>query len=128
MKEVWVNIKGYEGAYQVSNLGNVRSVDREILMSHGGIKFLEGKMLKLNEDNLGYLRVNLYDKKKNKKTWRVHQLVGINFLDNEDGHTYVNHINRDKLDNRVENLVWVSRYENNSRGATVLNELLKERK
>ena len=78
MEEIWVDIKGYEGLYQVSNLGKVRSVDREVIRN-GRITKLKGKVLKQNVDSKGYLCVNL-SKENKTKTVRVHRLIAIAFI------------------------------------------------
>lgn len=91
-KEEWKDIKGYEGAYQVSNLGRVRNTV---------------KILSLCTDNQGYLKLNLYSNGK-RKTVRVHRLVAEAFIDNTNNHKYINHKDENKLNNKAENLEWCS--------------------
>ena len=98
--EFWRDIQGYEGLYQVSNTGQVKSLHRN------------GKLLKITPDKYGYLKVNL-SKEGKKKTFRIHRLVAAAFLPNEENLPEVDHINNDKTDNRVCNLQWISRVENN---------------
>lgn len=100
--EEWRDIKGYEG-YQVSNLGNVRSLDRWITYKNGGKRFWKGKTLKPNLIQ-GYLYVFLYKKEAKPKIFRIHRLVAEAFIPNPDNLPQVNHINERKTDNRVENL------------------------
>lgn len=97
-KEYWRDIVGYEGLYQVSNWGRVRSLARN------GTK---GKILKPRLRSDGYLQVSLCKdgKQLNKK---VHRLVAEAFLDNPNNLPEVNHLSEDKTDNRVQNLCWVS--------------------
>lgn len=90
--EEWRDIKGYEGLYQVSTMGRVKS-----------IRYGKERILKPNEDGWGYFRVRLF-KNGQRKAYKVHRLVAEAFLDNPDNLPQVNHKNEDKSDNRVENL------------------------
>ena len=105
--EVWKDIKGYEGVYQVSNQGRVRSLDR--LNSAG--KRMKGSIRRQSKNSNGYLYVNLC---LNGKSFNcsVHRLVAITFIPNPDNKYTVNHKNENKEDNRVENLEWMSLQEN----------------
>lgn len=97
--EFWKDIEGYEGLYQVSNIGQVKSLKRN-------------KILKPAPNSCGYLQVCLHKNGK-QKTFRIHRLVAEAFLPNEDELPEVDHINSDKTDNRVANLQWISHVENN---------------
>ena len=103
--EIWKDIEGYEGLYQVSSLGRVRSLPR---------KGTSGKILRPGTNTKGYLFVILYKDGKT-KCYKVHRLVAQAFVPNDDPEhkTQVNHINdEDKSDNRVSNLNWMSPKEN----------------
>ena len=97
--EEWKVIEDYP-KYEVSNLGNVRSTCRTLL-----------RILRPGMMTSGYLFVQLCNEGKN-KNYSVHRLVGRAFLPNPDNLNEIDHINRNRLDNRVENLRWVSRSDN----------------
>lgn len=96
--EIWKDIEGYEGLYQISNLGRVKSLNYN--------RTNQEKILKQIKDRGGYFKVNLW-KNGNQKTYQVHRLVANAFIDNPNNHPTVNHINEDKTDNRVYNLEWM---------------------
>ena len=110
--EIWKNIKGYEGLYQVSNKGNVKSLNR--FRSNGGV--LKERVLKQSNDGHGYLKVGLC---KNSKinSIKVHKLVAISFLDHipKGYEIVVDHINNIKTDNKIENLELITNRENCSK-------------
>ena len=107
MKEIWKDIKDYEHKYQVSNLGNVRSLSR--IDSRGYNK--TGKMLKGRNDGRGYLKVALYTDGK-PKNLRIHRLVVMAFLgDIKEGYE-VNHIDLNKQNNKLNNLELLTPTEN----------------
>lgn len=108
--ETWKDIEGYEGEYQVSNLGRVKSLNKKVLAKNNNIATKRGRVLKLREYQ-GYYYVCL-SSKNSKKMCRVHILVAKAFIPNSEQKRTVNHINGNKLDNRVENLEWLSVKEN----------------
>ncbi|MGE8207823.1 NUMOD4 motif-containing HNH endonuclease [Heyndrickxia sp. NPDC080065] len=117
--EIWKDILGYVGLYQISNLGRVKSVQRKVPF-YGGFRTYPEK-IKVLEDLKGYKRVNLYKNSKLKK-FLVHRLVAETLLGEQDETMQVNHINGITSDNRVENLEWTTVQENAHHKTTVLNK------
>lgn len=104
--ETWKDIQGYEGIYQISSYGQVRSLDR-----FDGIRYRKGQLIALAMKKNGYLQVGL--RKDGKRKWfGVHRLVAIHFIDNPLNKSQVNHIDCNKQNNHVSNLEWVSPEEN----------------
>lgn len=101
--EIWKDIQGYEGLYQVSNLGNVKS------LNWGNKGY--ARNLYLKKHNKGYLQVELA-KDGIKKMFTVHRLVALHFVDGYANGLVVNHRNENKRDNRAENLEWCTHSEN----------------
>lgn len=115
MIEIWKDIEGWRGCYQVSNTGRVRSVDRIITCSRNGDKLVKGKILVLRDDKDGYKVVHLRDAStKRNKLLKVHRLVAFAFIPNPLNKSQIDHINGVRDDNRVENLRWCSASENNN--------------
>lgn len=121
MEEVWKDVIGFEYLYEVSSEGRVRSKDRLYTDSIGRVTKKAGKYLKLCNTASGYLKVCL--SKENKKYHKVvHRLVAEAFIDIIKGKLYVNHKDLDKVNNRVENLEWVTPRENNIHYKTTKSE------
>ena len=114
MEEIWKDIKNYEG-YQVSNFGRIRSLDRMVNCPLNGKRLIKGKILKPGRGSNGYLSVNLCGSTNN-----VHKLVAEAFIPNPENKPCIDHINTDKMDNRVENLRWVTHKENMNNPQTLL--------
>ena len=114
MEEVWKDIQGYEGIYQVSNLGNVRSVDRcvECVDSY---RHYKGRIMRLNKRKNGYLDICLR-RQDNKVRPLVHRLVAEAFIPNPEKLPCVNHKDENKENNRVDNLEWCTEAYNNNYG------------
>lgn len=111
MKEIWKDIKDYEGLYQVSNLGNVKALDRIIKDStRERTQRLKSHILKPTDNGRGYQIVSL--NKNGRKNKYVHRLVAETFIDNPDNKKEVNHKDLNKKNNCVENLEWVTQIEN----------------
>ena len=107
MKEIWKDIKNYEGHYQVSNLSRVKSLN----YNHTG----KEKILKLNKDKDGYLQVTLC-KNNIKKVYKVHRLVAQAFIPNPNNLPQINHKDENKTNNNVDNLEWCDRKYNQNYG------------
>lgn len=111
MEEVWKDIEGYEGLYQVSNLGRVRSVDRYVRTSRGnGLKPVKGKIIKQAVLS-GYVCVRLHKNNK-EKTHLVHRLVANAFIPNHNNLPEINHKDENKQNNLISNLEWCDRAYN----------------
>lgn len=109
--EVWKDIPNYKGVYQVSSLGNVKSLDRIITKSIGVSYIRKGKLCKLSKSNLGYMTVGftISNIKINKY---VHRLVAEVFIENLELKPQVNHIDCNKQNNKINNLEWCTNSEN----------------
>ena len=121
MNEIWKDIEGYDGAYQVSNMGRVKSVARLTtrLNQFGVHEYrIPEKVLRQRMGTSGYLCVNLHHDGK-QVTEMIHRLVALHFCKGyADGMT-VNHIDEVKTNNRADNLEWVTQKENNNHGTGI---------
>lgn len=98
--EIWKDIKGYEGIYQISNLGKIRS-----------LKYDKSKIRKIYKDSNGYLEIDLWNKGK-RKMFLIHRLVAEAFIPNPNKLPEVNHIDKNITNNNVENLEYCDRSYN----------------
>ena len=104
LNEIWKPIKGYEGLYEVSNFGRIKS-----------LKFGKERILKGSKDKYGYLQVVL-SKNNKSKTFKVHRLVSEAFIPNPDNLPQVNHKDENPSNNNVNNLEWCDKTYNNNYG------------
>ena len=111
MQEIWKDVKEFEGYYQISNFGRLKSfkVDNA------------GKILKLTNRNGDYFSVVLCGIGKKNKSTRIHRLVAEAFIPNPENLPEINHIDGNKQNNCVDNLEWVTRQENLIHSMTVLH-------
>lgn len=108
MKEIWKDVVGYEGLYQVSNFGRVKNKENKIKAQH--------------PQNGGYLIVHLYRYGEHKaKT--VHRLVASAFISNNSNKSEVNHIDGNKKNNKIKNLEWITPKENQKHSRSILNNI-----
>lgn len=116
--EIWKAIPGYEGIYEVSNLGNVRSLDRSVEFIRIGKEASMNKrgkdIIKPYDNKEGYMSISLTNHEGKRRTEKVHRLIAIAFINNPDPatKTQVNHIDGNSMNNSIENLEWVSPSEN----------------
>lgn len=103
MEEIWKDIEGFEGRYQISNLGQVRSIDRVV-----GITHFKGRILKQRISNTGYLRACMPVGKKKVKAFSCHRLVAKAFIPNSGN----------RLNNKLDNLEWCTSRENTKHAVT----------
>lgn len=121
--EIWKDIEEFKGQYQISNLGNVRSLDRYVYCkSKTNPNLIKGKILKIRFDKNGYCIVNL---KRNQKSHirKIHRLVSEAFILNPENLSQVNHKDGNKQNNHIDNLEWCTVDYNNKH--RTINKLVK---
>lgn len=109
--EIWKDIEGYEGKYQVSNLGRVRSIERKCRMVYERRRRVRERILKVEVKTDGYCRVTLSSPTKRRREY-VHRLVSEAFIPNPLNKSTVNHKDGNKRNNAVTNLEWLTLKEN----------------
>lgn len=108
--EIWKDIAGFDGVYQISNLGRVKSLDRVISIEYkdrAGTRKIKGKLRKPIKDKDGYLVIGL-----GKGNYKIHRLVAMAFIPNTNNYPQINHIDGNKRNNAATNLEWCTNAEN----------------
>lgn len=115
--EIWKDIPGWNGLYQASSIGRIKSLPKDYIICGKAKIHSKEKILCLHKKDDGYLRVELNHDGFH-RTFPVHQLIALAFLENPDNKPHIDHINTVRDDNRVENLRWVTPKENASNPIT----------
>lgn len=121
--EIWKPINKYEGIYEVSNLGRIRSLDRIINKANNKRQTIKGSIKKQTLNNKGYLKVTLWNNNKS-ETKEVQRIVAESFINNPKNKKQVNHINGIKTDNNVNNLEWCTPRENQIHSVNILKNII----
>ena len=122
--EDWKEITGYEGYFEVSNLGNFRSKDRIIKYKQNGTRNYPGKPLKTETIVEGYQRIVLM-KDGIKKRFMCHRIVAQEFIPNPNNKPFVNHIDGNPANNKAENLEWCTQEENEQHSVNTLGKTMR---
>lgn len=122
MSEIWKDIKGYEGLYQVSNLGNIKSFKKS-----KKFKCPQEFILKSSISNNGYIQVVLYGNRTRKK-FLVHRLVAEAFIPNPKNYPQINHKDENRSNNSSDNLEWCTAKYNNDYGTAKLRQSISKGK
>ena len=115
-EELWKDIKGYEGLYQVSDIGRVKSLERIVARKNGRRQPIQERILKPSTNEYGYLYVNLCNSNSKRKSFLIHRLVCEAFHENPENKPCVNHIDENKINNEASNLEWCTVKENCNHG------------
>lgn len=111
-KEIWKPVVGFEGLYEVSSLGRVKSLDRYVKAGHNSFRLSKGKILKPVKDSKGYYIIQLGRRYK----CTLHRLVANAFIPNPNDYPCINHKDENKLNNNIGNLEWCTYKYNNNYG------------
>jgi hypothetical protein len=110
----WRDVVGYEGIYEVSDDGKIRThKDKTTFSERHGIRKWKQRVLSQKVGKDGGCRVELYKDRKN-QTWLVHRIVALAFKPKVDGKDYINHLDGDRRNNHISNLEWCDHKENNN--------------
>lgn len=124
IKEIWKPIVGYEGYYEISNIGRVRSLRRTLANRYGKNFTIQERIMRLDNDKDGYKKVLLAKNGINKQMF-VHRLVAQAFIPNPNNYPQINHKDECQFNNRVENLEWCTNKYNCNYGTRNIRHTLK---
>ena len=127
MIELWKDIEGYEGLYQVSNTGKVKRVKHIDTKCRQGYRVFKERMLKPISNERGYLYVKL-SKNNKEKTFKIHRLVAQAFISNPNNYPQVNHKDEVKTNNNITNLEWCDNKYNCNYGTKSQRQIETRRK
>ena len=111
MTEIWKDIQGYEGFYQISNLGNVKSLERVIDKGNGILQHRKERIMDKRESTDGYY-IAKFNVDKKSESIAIHILVARHFIDNPNNYPEVNHKDCNRKNNQVDNLEWCTHQQN----------------
>lgn len=117
--EIWKDVVGYEGRYQVSNFGRIKSLDIVLYKRDGKSELRKGRIIKQRLSVHGYSQHYFSNGTGIRKLMRIHRVVAMAFIPNPENKPCVDHINTVRTDNRVCNLRWVTHSENNRNPITM---------
>lgn len=123
--ELWKHISNYDGYYEISNFGRVRSCDRYIQNNRGSFSYLLGKIMPLSTDKYGYKVITLH-KKGNRKQYKIHRLV-MNAFTGANNSLQINHKDGNKENNNITNLEYCTASENMHHARFQLNKCRDKR-
>lgn len=109
-EEIWLPIKGYEGLYEVSNYGSIKSVPTTVISKNGSLRKRKGRLLKTHKRGR-YMSKSL-NKEGVSKAYTIHRLVALAFIPNPENKPHINHKDNNRYNNYVDNLEWVTQKEN----------------
>ena len=118
MSELWKDIKGFEGLYQVSNLGRIKSF-RKSTKYHCADEYI----IKPSLSNNGYYQVTFYNEDHKRKKFLVHRLVALAFIPNPNNFPQINHKDENRLNNSADNLEWCTALYNNHYGTALIRQI-----
>lgn len=119
MQEIWKDVPGFEGLYQVSSLGRIKSFNKSTKFHGMNFHYLTPTIA-----NHGYGEVTFYDKDKKRHKTTVHRLVATLFIDNPNNYPCINHKDENKLNNCVDNLEWCTYKHNNNYGTARMRTII----
>lgn len=125
MGEIWKDVPGYEGLYQVSNLGRIKSLPKTIIYKDGRSKSIQCHILKPQGNGNGYLKLTLCNKAHHQKQHYIHRLVAEAFLPNPMNKPVINHKDENKTNNKASNLEWCTVAYNNTYGTKIARQTSK---